>query len=102
MALTATNAYGNNTNTKNNYITVSRRSAPVANFTGRRRAGRPPLSVSFTDTSTNTPTSWSWNFGDSSTSTAHNPSHTYTSAGNYTVALTATNAYGNNTCTYTN
>ena len=32
VALTATNAYGNNTNTKNNYITVGNK--PVANFSG--------------------------------------------------------------------
>ncbi len=32
VALTATNACGNNTNTKNNYITVG--NAPVANFSG--------------------------------------------------------------------
>jgi len=101
VALTATNAYGNNTNTKNNYISVSSGSAPVANFTANQTLGLAPLAVSFTDTSTNTPTSWSWTFGDSSTSTAQNPSHTYTGSGYYTVALTATNAYGNNTNTKT-
>ena len=31
-----------------------------------------------------------------------NPSHTYTSSGQYTVALTAYNQYGNNTCTKSN
>ncbi len=31
-----------------------------------------------------------------------NPSHSYVNAGTYTVALTATNAYGNNTNTKTN
>ncbi len=102
VALTATNAYGNNTNTKSNYISVSGGSAPVANFSGTPTSGAAPLAVNFTDSSTNTPTSWSWAFGDSSTSTAQNPSHTYTSAGSYTVALTATNAYGNNTNTKNN
>ncbi len=75
---------------------------PVANFSGTPTTGNKPLSVTFTDSSTNSPTSWSWNFGDSNTSTAQNPSHQYTSAGKYTVALTATNQYGNNTCTKTN
>ncbi len=103
VALTATNAYGNNTNTKNNYITVnSGGSAPVANFSGTPTSGNAPLTVSFTDSSTNTPTSWSWTFGDSNTSTVQNPSHTYSSTGTYTVALTATNAYGNNTNTKNN
>ncbi len=100
VALTATNAYGNNTNTKNNYITVG--NPPVANFSGSPTSGAAPLAVTFTDSSTNTPTAWSWTFGDSNTSTAQNPSHTYSSAGSYTVALTATNAYGNNTNTKNN
>ena len=58
--------------------------------------------MTFTDFSTNSPTAWSWTFGDSNTSTVQSPSHTYSSAGSYTVALTATNAYGNNTNTKTN
>lgn len=46
-------------------------------------------SVSFTDYSCNAPDSWLWNFGDGTTSTAQNPTHTYTTEGNYTVTLTA-------------
>jgi len=56
--------------------------------------GTAPLTVQFTDTSTNAPTSWSWSFGDGGTSTAQNPSHQYTSAGTYSVSLTAANAAG--------
>jgi PKD repeat protein len=67
---------------------------PVAAFTGTPTSGQYPLVVDFTDLSTETPTSWSWTFGDGGTSTAQNPSHTYTAAGNYTVTLTATNAFG--------
>ena len=53
-------------------------------------------SVQFTDTSTDKPTSWLWNFGDTAsgqnnTSTLQNPTHTYATAGNYTVTLTAGN-----------
>ncbi len=77
--------------------------SPTAAFTGTPTTGTAPLSVQFTDSSTGGPTSWSWNFGDSSpTSTAQNPSHTYTQAGTYTVALTASNSGGNNTSTRTN
>jgi serine protease len=68
--------------------------APVANFSGTPTSGTAPLTVAFTDLSTNGPTSWAWTFGDGGTSTAQNPSHTYTSAGTYTVTLTATNSYG--------
>ena len=46
--------------------------------------------MSFTDSSTGDVTSWLWNFGDGATSTAQNPSHQYTAAGQYTVALTVT------------
>ena len=91
VALTATNSAGSNTNTKNNYINVK----PLnADFSATPVGGAVPLAVTFTDASSNRPTAWSWNFGDGSTSTAHNPSHTYTTANYYTVALTATNAVG--------
>jgi PKD repeat protein len=75
---------------------------PVAAFSGTPTDGVAPLSVSFTDASANNPTSWSWNFGDGATSTAQNPSHTYTNPGDYTVTLTATNAFGSDGETKTN
>ena len=77
---------------------------PVANFTGTPTSGNAPLTVQFTDTSTYLPTSWSWSFGDGSTtnSTQENPVHTYSSAGSYTVNLTATNAGGSNTTSIAN
>ncbi len=37
---------------------------------------------------------WNWDFGDGSTSTLQNPTHTYTSIGNYTVTLFAETADG--------
>lgn len=67
---------------------------PAADFSGMPLAGRPPLTVAFTDLSTNTPTSWAWDFGDGGTSAAQNPSHVYPSAGTYTVSLTAANTGG--------
>lgn len=76
--------------------------APVADFSGTPTSGDRTLAVTFTDASTNTPTSWAWTFGDGGTSTAQNPSHNYTVAGTYTVALTATNAAGSDTKTRTN
>ncbi len=45
--------------------------------------------VQFTDTSKGSPSSWSWDFGDGGSSTGKDPAHTYTSAGTYTVRLTA-------------
>ncbi|MDF1544221.1 MAG: PKD domain-containing protein [bacterium] len=96
VTLTATNAFGSDGETKVGYITVTAPNTdpPVADFSGTPVSGDSPLNVSFTDASTNSPTSWLWDFGDTGSSTAQNPSHIYTSAGVYTVTLTATNAYG--------
>ncbi len=107
VALTATNSAGNNTMTKTNYISsnlltagftcnVTANDIPFVNF------GGVPLAVQFTDTTDKSPTAWSWTFGDGGTSTAQNPSHTYTSAGYYTVALTASKSGGSNTNTQAN
>lgn len=68
--------------------------APVASFVGSPQSGYKPLLVQFTDTSTNFPTSWVWSFGDGGTSFVQNPTHTYTTAGTYTVRLTASNTGG--------
>ncbi|RAK63443.1 GEVED domain-containing protein [Hymenobacter edaphi] len=57
--------------------------------------------VQFTDQSTNGPTSWLWDFGDGTTSTQQSPRKCYTTAGTYTVTLTATNTTGSNTSTRT-
>ncbi len=76
--------------------------APTAAFSGAPTSGTFPLSVSFTDASSGQPTGWSWNFGDGGSSTAQNPSHTYTSAGSFTVTLTASNAQGSDGETKTN
>jgi gliding motility-associated-like protein len=42
----------------------------------------------------NTNTVYFWDFGDGNTSTLENPSHTYTTAGNYTISLFAENFCG--------
>src|SRR5512145_3480165 len=55
-----------------------------------------PLTVQFNDTSENYPVSWAWSFGDGGTSTLQDPAHTYTTAGTYSVSLTATNGAGSN------
>ncbi|AKB46497.1 cell surface protein [Methanosarcina sp. Kolksee] len=97
VKLTATNAAGSNMVTKTDYIKVVTK--PVAEFSASPTSGKAPLKVAFTDTSTGSPTSWKWNFGDGSTSTQQNPTHKYSIAGNYTVALTVRNAVGSNTVT---
>ena len=39
-------------------------------------------------------TQWEWHFGDANLSAAQNPSHIYSSSGNFTVQLTAISAFG--------
>ncbi|MFL5754463.1 MAG: PKD domain-containing protein [Bacteroidia bacterium] len=73
--------------------------APIANFTANRQVVCAGQTVNFTDLSSFNPTSWSWTFqgGTPAASTAQNPSVVYNTPGTYSVALTATNANGNNT-----
>ena len=74
-------------------------SAPVANFASNVTSGLAALSVTFTSTSSGNITGYSWNFGDGATGTAQNPSHSYGTAGAYTVSLSVTGPGGTNTST---
>ena len=68
-------------------------SSPVASFNFVDNF----LDVDFTDTSTDSDgsiVSWLWNFGDGNSSSQQNPSHTYNSAGLYTVTLTVNDDQG--------
>ena len=70
---------------------------PVANFTANNTDPCVNTSVQFTDLSTGTIDSWSWDFpggSPSSASTQGPHTVTYSSAGNYTVNLTVSNACG--------
>lgn len=70
---------------------------PIADFEADITQGCGSLLVSFTDLSTNYPQTWAWDFGDGSTSNIQNPTHTYATAGTYSVSLTVTNNGGNDT-----
>jgi PKD repeat protein len=65
--------------------------APTAGFTMDRECSYVGKNITFTDTST-FPTDWSWDFGDSTTSISQNPTHAYTSPGNYTITLSINNS----------
>jgi PKD repeat protein len=66
---------------------------PTASYTSSSTL----LTTDFFNTTTGLATSWSWDFGDGSpVSTLQNPSHTYVTAGTYTVCLTATSPCGSN------
>ncbi|MFA4859758.1 DUF3344 domain-containing protein [Methanoregula sp.] len=96
VSLTATNGKGSNTITKNSFVTVSK-PIPVASFVVNKTTGDAPLSIECTDTTTGEPESWSWDFGEGPVSTIQNPVHTYSSAGTYSVKLTAANTAGSTT-----
>jgi PKD repeat protein len=98
IRLTATNAGGSDTATKNNYLTVTPPlRPPVALFTQDKYIGRAPLTVRFTDRSLNSPASWEWRFGDGDTSSERNPVHTYTRPGLYIIRERVSNAAGSDT-----
>lgn len=95
VKLVIQNASGQDSVTKTNYITVYPK--PVVAFTYSDSTGCLPKTIQFTDQSTSAAGSlsnWLWDFGDGSTSTVRNPSHTYSTAGNFTVSLRVTNSFG--------
>ena len=75
-------------------------SAPVVDFYSAMQSGTAPLRVSFFDRSGGTlPLRYLWDFGDGSASSQKNPTHTYAANGKYTVSLTVTNSFGQDTRT---
>lgn len=89
--VTLVNFYTVCTDTLVKTITVGE--GPVVNFRASDTFKcQPPFTVNFTNSSNGT--SYFWDFGDGSTSTDANPSHTYTSYGEFDVTLIATGAGG--------
>lgn len=87
------------TMTKSDYIHVTAplTEVPVPDFSATVTYGEEPLQVTFSDLSNGFPSEWLWDFGDGATSMDESPVHVYTSAGLYTVSLTASNHVGPNT-----
>jgi PKD repeat protein/fibronectin type 3 domain-containing protein len=73
-----------------------------ANFVGRPRSGQVPLEVQYRENSVGDITSYAWSFGDGGTSIEQHPTHIYTTAGTYTVALTVSGPEGSDTETKAN
>jgi len=92
VSLSASNANGEDKETKLNYITVKK--GPIADFVVNERIGKAPFIVKFQDTSAGNPTRWLWEFGDGTESTEQNPMHIYLYEGAYDVRLTVWNADG--------
>ncbi|CAM3576693.1 ThuA domain-containing protein [Kibdelosporangium persicum] len=72
--------------------------SPVATATATPSSGGSPLTVQFSSAGSRDPeggpVTYRWEFGDGGTSTAANPSHTYTSKGQFNAKLTVTDAGG--------
>ena len=96
VTLTASNSSGSNTKTVAAYINVV--ASPSVNFVvNDSTLSCPPKTVQFTNLSvpgTAGTATYLWDFGDGTTSAAVNPSHTYTTGGNYNVTLSVTNSSG--------
>ena len=95
VSLTVTDSFGNtDTDVFTNMVQAI---GAKPNFQANQTLIQPNTSVTFTDSTIfGAPaTGWLWDFGDGSpTSTAQNPSHTYTTSGNYTVSLTVSDLDG--------
>jgi PKD repeat protein len=78
---------------------------PAAQFSSNTRQGKYPLTVQFTDQSVSAGTTlYKWDINNDGVTdyTTKNPSHKYTTPGNYAVKLTVTNAAGSDTEVKTN
>jgi PKD repeat protein len=89
-----------NSYTRTNYIRTY--TQPVITFAANPLSGEAPMTVTFTNTSTstNSVTAWRWTFnGVNVTATTPVTNYTFTTPGNYTVALRATTPVGSITVT---
>ncbi|MFZ4521121.1 MAG: PKD domain-containing protein [Bacteroidales bacterium] len=96
----ATNTSGTNYGADITFSTLCEVIAPLPNFSASKVNLTVGESINFFDSTKFCPDTWSWSFngGVPSTSTAQNPTGiTYSYAGNYTVCLTATNQWGQQT-----
>ncbi len=93
ITVTATNAGGTVAGTH----VISIYTPAQASFSASPLSGVAPMTVVFTNTSSGDFTASLWDFGDNATSTLTNPTHTYTTAGAYTVTLTISGPGGSAT-----
>jgi gliding motility-associated-like protein len=94
VSLTVTDSFGNSDSDV--FTNMVQAIGPNPDFQANQTLIQPNTNVTFTDLTTfGAPiTSWSWNFGDGSTSSVQNPTHTYTTSGDYTVSLTVSDLDG--------
>jgi PKD repeat protein len=88
VSMVVSNANGSSTA----YMDIEVIPAGGVDFSANRTLIEPGMSVTFTDESTSGGTDYAWDFGDGATTagTDTSPSHTYSTAGVYSVTLTVT------------
>jgi len=95
VVLIAKNCFGENTKTKENYITVIETELPIADFVANLTQIKPGETVSFTNLSQKA-TDWEWFFegGTPQTSTEENPVVIYENEGVFNVTLKVSSDFG--------
>ncbi|REJ80967.1 MAG: PKD domain-containing protein [Bacteroidetes bacterium] len=86
-------AYGSGSCSDTIIQSITINSRPTVNFVADQTQGCDSLTVNFSNQSTGAAT-YTWLFGDGQNSTLSSPTHHYSSAGNYTVVLTASSNNG--------
>lgn len=80
--------------------TFTKINGPVAAFSFSHSAPYVGQTIQFSDQSTAAPFSWLWDFGDGmATSSLQSPTHSFLSAGTYSVNLTVSNSFGSTSIT---
>jgi len=102
VVLEATNEVGTDTCVK--YVTVLESGLPAISveFVGAPQAGPVGTTVNFINTTVGTFDKYLWDFGDGTSDTNEDTSHTYNTAGLYTVSLTLMSTLGTGTETKVN
>jgi PKD repeat protein len=95
----AYNAYGESGDSNEEHLYPSgTNQQPTASFTASPTSGDAPLLVSFDGSGSSDPdgniATYAWDFSDGAGANGVSPSHTYNSAGDYTVTLTVTDNDG--------
>ncbi len=97
VMLTATNGNGKGTSSRTCPVNVvpACETAAIVSMRASNMSPDTQTAVSFSaNVSGTAPVTYRWDFGDGNVSTSANPSHTYSTAGTYTVTLVATNCGG--------
>ena len=99
VRLTVTTNHGSDSETKNDFVSVTSVPPSAAFDAGTQRplAGDPVQFTDVSDSGSATIASWAWDFGDGGIDSEKDPVHVYTDPGEYEVSLRVTSAHGTDT-----